>query len=80
MGRDSGTAMQWVFEDCHNVAVVTLRSIISRASPILRVSHDGDGCWQFLSLGAPEEEEAVVVSLADIVSIDPTVRELAELP
>jgi tetratricopeptide (TPR) repeat protein len=72
--------MQWAFDDSRNLAVITLRSIISGATPILCVSHDSDGSWQFLSIAVPKEEDAVIVSLAEIATCDPTVHEVAPLP
>ena len=43
------------------------------------MSHDEDGYWQFLCGGNHTEEDARVVSLASILSIDETIRDLAEL-
>ncbi len=71
----------WAFADAKNVAVITVRQIVREGNPILRVSHDrDDGCWQFLEWDTPKEEDAMVVALGEIVALDPSVTELAELP
>jgi hypothetical protein len=71
----------WLFRDPQNVAVITLRQIIFGGKPILYVSHDADdGGWQFLDGGDAREEDAAVVLLAEIVRLDPTVQQLADLP
>jgi hypothetical protein len=71
----------WPFEDPNNVAVFSLRQIIFEGQPILHVTHDNeDGSWQFLGAEIPEENDAVVVALEEIVKHDPSVKELADLP
>ena len=47
--------------------------------PILYVSHDEDGYWQFLCGENHKEEDARVVSLGEILSIDESMRDLAVL-
>ncbi|MCK5708515.1 MAG: hypothetical protein KAI43_12775 [Candidatus Aureabacteria bacterium] len=48
---------------------------------ILYVSHDiEDGAWQFLTGEIPKEEEARILLLEEIVELDPSVSELADLP
>lgn len=71
----------WPFQDPPNVAVVTLKPIVSRERPILFVSHDADdGGWQFLGWDEADEAEASVVSLATMLRIDPSIAALANLP
>jgi hypothetical protein len=72
----------WSFEDQKNVATISLKRIIERRIPILLVTHDAeDGTWQFLD-GSDDlqPEDSCVVSLQSVVTLDPTVRELADLP
>lgn len=72
---------EWPFSDPKNVAVITLKSITTGGSPILRVTHDADdGTWQFLDGSVASEDNASVVSLEGITRIDPSVMELADLP
>jgi hypothetical protein len=71
----------WPFDDSPNLAVITTRQITERRAPILFVSHDEDDAgWQLLTGGPLIEEDARVVGLRRIWSLDPTVGELADLP
>ena len=77
-----GTSNQdWPFADPQNVAVFTVRPIMEKRSPILRVYHDEeDGGWQFLEWGTPEQADFLLVALKNVVAIDASLRELADLP
>ena len=55
------------------------RTVLEEHKPILYVSHDEDGYWQFLCGGSHKEEDARVVSLASILNIDETMGDLAGL-
>jgi hypothetical protein len=73
----------WPFSDPPNVAVVANRRIVQNREWIAYVSHDAeDGAWQFHTNQSDPvgEDDAVVVSLHNIVSLDPTVQALADLP
>jgi hypothetical protein len=71
----------WVFTDRPNVMVMTTKSIIKKESPILSVWHDADdGMWQFLDGTDVNEEDAMIVSLENIVNIDNSVNEVSDLP
>ena len=71
----------WPFDQPPNCAVFTLRSIVFDGAPILSVFHDADDHgWQFLAGGDPAIEDAAVVSLEEIVQLDPSVLEVADLP
>jgi hypothetical protein len=72
--------LDWPFADPANVAVFTLRQIVEGGQPILHVTHDEDGSWQFLSRGRACETDAMVVSLADMLRIDANIKRLAGLP
>jgi hypothetical protein len=75
--------MKWPFSDPEDVLVFTGRDIVDREKWIHYVSHDEeDGAWQFLSEdGVPEnEEDARLVLLRNIVGLDPSLLELADLP
>lgn len=72
---------QWLFDDPRNVAVFTVRSVWEDRRPILYVFHDhDDGAWQFHVDIEPDCGESSVVALEEIVRIDPTIMELADLP
>ena len=71
----------WPFVDPPNVAVFTVRQIIDDGMPILRVCHDEeDGAWQFLSGEQITMADALLVCLKNVVSRDPSIAELADLP
>jgi hypothetical protein len=71
----------WPFADLPNVATITVRQITSRQQPILLVCHDEeDGSWQFLTGGAFNMADAMVVALKEIVQLDSSVSELSDLP
>lgn len=72
---------EWPFEEPENVATMTVRQVTHEGLPILLVSHDADdGMWQFLSGGSVEMADAMIVSLREVYSLDPSVGELADLP
>jgi hypothetical protein len=70
----------WPFYDPENLATFTLRQIMDKRQPILRVSHDHDGDWQFLGWETPKEEDAMLVCLSEVVIRDPSVKVLVDLP
>lgn len=74
-------ADDWPFQSPRNEAVVTVKKIISGDLPILLVAHDAsDGGWQFLTGNEFEMSQAAIVALDEIVHIDPSVQDLANLP
>lgn len=71
----------WMFTDEPNVMVMTTKNIVSNKKPILSVWHDADdGMWQFLDGTDVNEEDAMLISLEEIVSIDDSVKEVSDLP
>jgi hypothetical protein len=77
----SNTRLNWPFSDAKNVAVFTTGNIISGSHSILYVIHDADdGAWQFHSGEGFNQEDCKVVSLGEIVSIDSSILNLADLP
>jgi len=71
----------WPFEDPENVAVITIYKIMKCESPVLYVSHDDeDGMWQFLDGSEVREEDACILSLKEMINIDPSLIKLYDLP
>ena len=67
------------FRDKPNTAVFTCVHVLNRERPILRVTHDEDGDWQFLC-GAPHGvDEARVIALDEADDLDPSVGKLAKM-
>jgi hypothetical protein len=58
-----------------------MRQILDGSEPILLVAHDGDDhCWQFIGISGASVADGRIVCLEDIVRLDPTVLEVADLP
>ena len=71
----------WPFAEPKNVAVLTTRSVVEVTAPILHVTHDeDDGMWQFHSSHDVSPEQAMIVALSEVFSLDPSIAELANLP
>ena len=70
----------WPFDQGPNVAAITVRSVLD-GDPILFVSHNNDDHgWQFLDGREPDEREGRVVGMSTALDLDPTLREIADLP
>jgi hypothetical protein len=71
----------WPFDQPPNCAAISLRQIVSGGEPILHVTHDADDHgWQFLGWEDAEVADGVVVCLSHILEMDPSVRDVADLP
>ncbi|RUL87222.1 hypothetical protein [Tautonia sociabilis] len=74
-------APPWPFADPPETEVIVLDRILSGDSPARLVTHDQeDGAWQFLDGEQVFEEDAAVVLLGEVVQVDPSLLELADLP
>lgn len=74
------TMKVWPFDEAKNFGVYTTKQVIEDGYPILLVTHDDDGDWQFLCGTTNESEDARLVCLKEIVESNPSVAELADLP
>ena len=71
----------WPFDQPRNCAVFTIRGILNGTEPILHVTHDEDDHgWQFLSLRNACPDEAKILSLEEVVAMDSSILQLADLP
>jgi hypothetical protein len=71
------------FKVADNTAVFTTWYVIRDKKPITYVTHEQeDGTWQFLSSDEFDnfEEVGAIVGLGEIVAMDPSVLELADMP
>ncbi len=75
-------AMQaaWRFSEGKNRAVITTKFVVDEGHPILLVTHDEDGDWQFLCGSTNEPADGRLVSLGSAVAEHPALAELADLP
>lgn len=68
------------FKESLDTVVLTSKYVISGTSPIVYIAHHEDGTWEFWGKEIIDESEIAVVSLRNIIDIDPTVIEVADLP
>lgn len=68
------------FDENPRLGILTTAAVLAGA-PILMVSHDeDDGGWQFMCGTTNEPADGRIVHLEDIVAMDPTVGDVADLP
>jgi hypothetical protein len=74
--------MTWTFSDPPNVAVFTTWPIVRGEDWIGLVYRDADdGAWQFLGAsGVQESDKPAIVGLRQILGLDASIAELADLP
>jgi len=70
---------QWPFDDAENTAVFCCEQVFGGA-PILYVSHDHDGDWQFLCGAVHNDEKPRLVCLGCMVEKDASLWTLADMP
>ena len=71
------------FKEADNTAVFTTKFVIIDKNDITYVTHDKeDGAWQFFSDDEFDNFESVakIVGLGEIIKIDNTLLELADMP
>ncbi|WP_156949286.1 hypothetical protein [Mesorhizobium sp. WSM1293] len=82
---------EWKFADPPNLAVLSDKSLFKRGDWIAYVVHEDDdddsyndegGSWQFYSsdIRDGDEREIMLVGLQEVVQLDETILELADLP
>ncbi len=71
----------WTFDQPRNAACFTLREIVEDGAPILYVTHDAsDHGWQFLTGESVSMAQSMIVSMAEIVALDPSLLKIGNLP
>lgn len=70
---------EFPFKDNPNTAVFICIHIVEGEKPILYVTHDNDGYWQFLCGDEHTEVQARIVSLIDVFKMDKSIKEIANL-
>lgn len=79
-GQNYKTKNEFKFKDSENKAIFTCNHVLE-SEPVLYVTHDTDGDWQFLCGNDNHtEENAKVISLKQIVELDSTLNDLYEIP
>jgi hypothetical protein len=69
---------EFKFREAKNLAIFTTRQWLDLGKPILRVVHDIDGDWQFLT-GDQMPEDSRLVALEEMVIRDKTLNEVFDL-
>ncbi len=70
----------WPYDQPRNCATFTLRQVMEKKEPILRITHDsGDHGWQFIGSTDANMKDAMLVRLEEIVSLDLSVLEVSNL-
>lgn len=67
------------FRDKPNTAVFTCTHVLYEKRPILHVTHDEDGDWQFLCGDKHYGDEGRVIALIEAYELDPSVGKLAKM-
>jgi hypothetical protein len=70
----------WPFHEGTNRAVFTTKPVLEDGHPILLVTHNRGGDWQFLCGTTNRPRDGKVVSLGCIFERDPTLADVASLP
>ena len=63
----------------NNKAAITTKYITTNNSDIISVYHDLDGDWQFMGKEDVTEDDAVVLSLGQILDIDSSVKDVLNI-
>jgi hypothetical protein len=71
----------WPFDQARNVAAVSDASVVDdRAAVLLVVHYSEDDSWGFFSGEPFIPERGKVISMGEVLEIDPTLRTVADLP
>jgi hypothetical protein len=62
-----------------NLSVFTTGKIVVALEPITTIVHDSDGEWQFLGDSEVTMSDLLIVSLAQILDIDPTISTVLDM-
>lgn len=80
MASNSAEQPDWPFQDPTNLGTFTTQEVLDGA-PILYVTHDYDGDWQFHGpTDASDETEPMLVGLGCMVDQDASLKQLHDLP
>jgi len=68
------------FYEAKNLATYTTTKVLENNHPILLVTHEEDGDWQFLCGNPITKDDCKVICLEEIVKLDPSLNQLFDLP
>lgn len=71
----------WPFDQAPDIAAVTTRQVLEQRLPILCVTHySDDHSWGFVCGTTNVTGDGRVIAMSEALEIDPTLREIADLP
>ena len=68
-----------IIEENKNKSAITNKYVVNNNSIIVSVFYDEDGDWQFLGEEEVSEEDAIVVSIQEMIDIDKSLVNLPDL-
>lgn len=68
-----------IIEENKNKSAITTKYVVNNNSIIVSVFYDEDGDWQFLGEEEVSEEDAIVVSIQEMIDIDKSLVNLPDL-
>jgi hypothetical protein len=71
---------EWPFSEPTNTMAFTTNRVLQDGYPILLVTHDQDGDWQFMCTTTNDSADGLIVCLGCAYQRDNTVGEVADLP
>ena len=70
----------WVFDQPEDTEAITNKTIINDGAPILHVYHDiNNHGWHFLGIEDVDDNDIVLITMEEIVELDPSVEEVAHI-
>ena len=68
-----------IIEENKNKSAITTKYVVNNNSIIVSVFYDEDGDWQFFGKEEVSEEDAIVVSIQEMIDIDKSLVNLPDL-
>ena len=68
-----------IIEENNNKSAISTKYVVNNNSIIVSVFYDEDGDWQFLGEEEVSEEDAIVVSIQEMIDIDKSLVNLPDL-
>jgi len=78
--QHSFSLIDWPFSQAITTAAFTTDGVLDRGLPIVLVSHEEDGDWQFLCDTPNESRECRLICLGCMLERDQSIAMVADLP
>lgn len=80
MSQHTHTFPNWPFQEAVNTVTYSTAKVAHDGFPVLQVSHDHDGDWQFLDATTDEPGECVLLCFGCVFERDATLTQISDLP